>query len=146
MLVLAVASVLVQSAHVLVLVIVAVLLACGLEPFVGWMRGRTGAGRTFTILAVYAGFFVLVVALGVVIVPAALGQVTAFSTQLPDLLAKAREWAQDLRPEALGSGLTGIIDGLKGGRSAGRLCAHRGHGGREPAWRWPTPSSRSSPS
>jgi predicted PurR-regulated permease PerM len=113
--VIAVAFVLLQSAHVLLLVIVSVLLASGLEPFVGWLRGRTGAGRAFTILLVYAGFLVLVAVLVVLVVPAAMSQVSAFTTELPGLLQKARDWVGGLRPPVLADGLTSIIDALARG-------------------------------
>lgn len=108
----AIASVLVGAAHVLVLIAVSILLAAGLEPAVGWLRGRTGLGRSMTILLVYAGFMVLVAILVFLVVPAAVSQLTEFSNRLPELLAELRTFAAGLRPTVVADGLTGAIDAL----------------------------------
>lgn len=108
----AIASVLLGAAHVLVLVAVSILLAAGLEPAVGWLRGRTGLGRSTTILLVYAGFMVLVAILVFLIVPAAVSQLTEFSNRLPALVAELRTFAASLRPAVVADGLTRAIDAL----------------------------------
>lgn len=106
----AVATVLVSAAHVLVVVLVSLLLAMGLEPFVGWIRGRIGLPRGATVLTVYAVFLVLVVALVLVIVPAAIDQLTDFSTRLPQLLDDLKAWAAGLGDGFLSSTLLRVID------------------------------------
>jgi predicted PurR-regulated permease PerM len=110
--VVAIAAVLLMASHVLVLVAVAILLAAGLEPAVGWLRGRTGLGRAPTILLVYAGFMALVGVLVFLIAPAAVSQLTALSSRLPRLLADVRTFATGLGPPAIADGLTGAIDAL----------------------------------
>ena len=77
------------------LVAISILLAAGLEPAVGWVRGRTILSRSGTILLVYIGFMVLVVILLFLIVPAAINQLTEFSNRLPVLLADLRAFAED---------------------------------------------------
>jgi predicted PurR-regulated permease PerM len=108
----AIAAVLLTASHVLVLVAISILLAAGLEPAVGWLRGRTGLGRSTTILLVYAAFMALVAVLVFLIVPAAVSQLTQLSNRLPALLADARTYASGLRPAALADGLTSAIDAL----------------------------------
>lgn len=106
----AVATVLLSAAHVLVIVLVSLLLAMGLEPFVGWIRGRVGLPRGATVLTVYAVFLVLVVALVLVIVPAAIDQLTDFSTRLPQLLDDLRAWAGTLGDGFLSSTMVRLIN------------------------------------
>jgi predicted PurR-regulated permease PerM len=104
--------VLLGASHVLVLVAISILLAAGLEPPVGWVRGRTGLGRSTTILLVYAGFMVLVATLVLLIVPAAMSQLAESSNRLPLLLADVRAFAADIRPAVVSDGLVGTIDAL----------------------------------
>ncbi len=100
----------IQASGVLLLVFVAVLLASALEPIIGWIRARLPLGRGPTILVVYA-LFVLVVATAVILLlPAAIRQFEDLSSSLPDLLQRARGWAAGLRPAALASGLTEVVD------------------------------------
>jgi predicted PurR-regulated permease PerM len=105
------------AANVLLLVFIAVLLASALEPVVGLMRQRIGIRRGWAILIVYAAFFVAVVALALVVVPAAVTQFNDIVAGLPPLLDRARDWAADLRPRGLSTGVTALID------SAGRTLA-----------------------
>ncbi|CAN5435047.1 hypothetical protein BH20CHL6_BH20CHL6_17720 [soil metagenome] len=70
-----------------VLVVISILLAAGLEPFVGWLRGRTGMGRSTTILVVYAAFFVLALGVAFLVVPVAINQFNELGTRLPPLSA-----------------------------------------------------------
>jgi predicted PurR-regulated permease PerM len=106
----AIATLLLGAAPVLVLVAISILLAAGLEPAIGWVRGRIFLGRTATILLVYAGFMVLVIILLVLIVPAAVNQLTEFSKRLPELLADLRSFAEGTRPTVVADALTGLID------------------------------------
>jgi predicted PurR-regulated permease PerM len=103
----------VAAANVLLLVFVAVLLASALEPVVGWIRGRTGMPRGIAILLVYAGFFATVLAIALIVVPAAVGQFNDIVAGLPPLLDRAREWAADLRPRGLSTSITALIDSLE---------------------------------
>jgi predicted PurR-regulated permease PerM len=91
-------------------VFVAILLASALEPFVGWIRGHVGLSRGPTILLVYAAFFVVVIAMALVIVPAAIGQFQEIVAGLPPLIERARHSAAGLRPPALSASVTALIN------------------------------------
>jgi predicted PurR-regulated permease PerM len=106
----AVVLVVLQSTGVIVLTVVAILLAAGLEPFVGWVRGRVPIPRGMTVLLVYLVFFVVTLALGIVVVPAAIDQLEAFSVQLPELLGAIRSSVEDLDPEVLRSAVVQLVD------------------------------------
>jgi predicted PurR-regulated permease PerM len=99
-----------RASGVLVLVFAAILLASGLEPFIGWIRARVRLGRGPTILVVYVMFVVLVGILFFLLVPAALTQLEDLSRAAPQFLRDARAWAGDLRPPALASSVTALID------------------------------------
>ncbi|HVL54426.1 MAG TPA: AI-2E family transporter [Vitreimonas sp.] len=100
------------AARVLLLVFVAVLLASALEPVVGWIRARTRAPRAVSILLVYAGFFMAVLGLALVVVPAAYNQFTDIVAGLPPLLDGTREWAASLQPRGLSTSITALLDSL----------------------------------
>jgi predicted PurR-regulated permease PerM len=102
--------VLLTSAGVLVLVFVALLLAAGLEPLIDRVRTRTPLGRGATLLLVYAVFFVSVVGLLLLVVPSAINQFNDLGPRLTPLLDDAREWARTIEPNALSSGLIGLIN------------------------------------
>lgn len=102
----------IAAGKVVVLVVISILLAAGLEPLIGWLRSRTHLGRSTTILVVYAGFFVSALALAFVVVPAAINQFNELGTRLPPLLENVRSWALDLRPAALGDSITAIVDAV----------------------------------
>jgi predicted PurR-regulated permease PerM len=97
------------AANVLLLVLVAVLLASALEPFIGWIRGHLPLGRGATILLVYAAFFAAVVALAFFVVPGAINQFNAAMAELPPFIEQARAWAADLRPAALATSIGALI-------------------------------------
>ena len=99
----------VASANVLLLLFLSILLAAGLEPFIGWLRARLPLGRGPTILVVYAVFFVMVTVLALLIVPAAITQAAQAIGRLPAFLDQARTWARDLRPEALSDAATALV-------------------------------------
>ena len=98
------------AAGVLLLVFLAILLASALEPFIGWIRGHVGLGRGPTILVVYAAFFVVVIAMALIVVPAAIGQFQDIVAGLPPLVERARDWAHELRPAALGKSITALVN------------------------------------
>jgi predicted PurR-regulated permease PerM len=101
------------SARVLLLVFVAVLLASALEPMLGWLRARLPiVGRAGTIIVVYLAFFVTVIGLAFVVVPAAVGQAQQILDDLPPFFAEARAWAENVRPGALSTSLTALIDSV----------------------------------
>ena len=101
------------SARVILLVFVAVLLASALEPMLGWLRVRLPiVSRAGTIIVVYLAFFVTVVALAFVVVPAAVGQAQQILDDLPPFFAEARAWAETVRPGALSTSLTALIDSV----------------------------------
>src|SRR5918911_233778 len=106
----AVVLVVVAAGPVLLLVFVAILLASALEPFVGWIRGHVGLSRGPTILLVYAAFFVVVIGMALVVVPAAIGQFQDIVAGLPPLIHRARDWAAGVRPTGLSASLTALID------------------------------------
>ena len=107
-----IATLFLGTAHVLVLVAISILLAAGLEPAVGWVRGRTNLGRGLTILLVYAAFTVLVAVLLFFIVPAAVSQLTEMSLRLPKLLADLRAAIETVRPQVVAEGLTNVVDAV----------------------------------
>jgi predicted PurR-regulated permease PerM len=98
------------AAATLLLVFVAILLASALEPIVGWIRSHLPLGRGPAILLVYAAFFVVVLALAFVVVPAAIGQFNTALGQLPPFIDRARSWAAEIRPAALSSSVTALIN------------------------------------
>jgi predicted PurR-regulated permease PerM len=99
-----------MAARVLLLVFVAVLLASGLEPLIGWLRTRLPIPRGATILVVFGLFLLGVVALALVVVPAALTQASDVAARLPPLLGRLREETSGLRPAALAASLTALVD------------------------------------
>jgi predicted PurR-regulated permease PerM len=102
----------IAAGSVLILVFVAVLLASALEPMVGWLRDHLPIGRAWTILVVYLGFFAMVLGLVLVVVPAALGEAERILTELPPFFAEARTGSAGLRPDALGTSITALIDSV----------------------------------
>jgi predicted PurR-regulated permease PerM len=99
-----------RASNVLLLVFLAILLASGLEPFIGWIRARVPLGRGPTILVVYAMFVVLVGVLVFLLVPAALRQADDFSRSIPAFLQHVREWAATIRPQTLSATITQLVD------------------------------------
>lgn len=104
------ALVAVAASHVLVLVLIAIILASGLQPFVAWIRGHLPIGRGPTILLVYGAFLAVVIAMALFVLPAALAQLDRTIASLPPFLDRAREWADTIRPAGLGRGITSLID------------------------------------
>jgi predicted PurR-regulated permease PerM len=81
---------------VLVLLFASILFASALEPIVGYLLNRLPIGRGATILVVYAAFFVTVLGLALVIVPAAIGQGQGILAKVPAMLESIRTWAGTL--------------------------------------------------
>jgi predicted PurR-regulated permease PerM len=102
----------IAAGSVLLLLFMAILLAAALEPIVGWLRERLPLGRAGTILVVYATFFVTVLALAFIVVPAALNQAGQIAQELPAFFADLRDRVSTIRPAALSSSLTALIDSV----------------------------------
>jgi predicted PurR-regulated permease PerM len=100
------------AGKVLILTFVAILLASALEPMVGLIRDRLPVGRGATILLVYLAFFVTVLGLAFLVVPAAIGQGQQIVAKLPGLIETTRTWAQTLRPEILSTSVTELLDSV----------------------------------
>ena len=102
------------AGSVLVLFFLAVLLASALEPIIGLLRDRLHLGRGATILVVYVVFFLVVVGLAFVVVPAVIGQAGEILGGLPAFFQHSRDWAATLRPTALSTSMTALIDSAAG--------------------------------
>lgn len=89
---------LLRATNVVVVVVVSILLASGLEPVIGGIRSRSRLGRGSTILIVYAVFLVLFVLLVLLIVPSAIDQLTDLSDRLPKILHDLQDYAGTLQP------------------------------------------------
>jgi predicted PurR-regulated permease PerM len=100
----------VAAGGVLVLVFIAILLASALEPIVGVIRDRLPLGRGATILVVYVTFFVTVIGLAFIVVPAAIAQGQDIVTGLPSTLESIKSWAATLEPAILGDTITRLAD------------------------------------
>jgi predicted PurR-regulated permease PerM len=108
------ATILLSSIEVLALAFIAVLLAGGLEPFVGWVRARAPVPRVPVILLVYLAFFALVVAFAVLVLPAAVAEAEAVLERLPAFLTEVERWAGSLRPEALERTVIALVTAARG--------------------------------
>src|SRR5829696_388615 len=95
---------------VLVLLFVAILLASALEPIVGGIRNRLPIGRGTTILVVYLSFFVTVIGLAFIVVPAAVSQGQEVLEGLPRILETVRTWAATLEPAILSDSVLRLTD------------------------------------
>ena len=96
--------------NVLILMLIAVILASGLQPFIAWIRGHLPIGRGPTILLVYGVFLAFVVGMALVVVPAALAQFDRTLERLPPFFASAKEWAATINPPGLSRTVTSLID------------------------------------
>lgn len=102
------------ASSVLLLLFIAVLLASALEPMVGALRERLPLGRGGTILVVYLAFFVTMLGLAFIVLPAAVKQGEEIVASLPPFFEQARAWAAELRPAALARSVTALIDSVAG--------------------------------
>ena len=99
------------AGKVLLLVFVAVILASGLQPVIGWIHAHSPIGRGPAILVVYGLFLAIVVGMALVVLPAAIAQFERTLSSLPPFFDRARTWAAEIRPSGLGRGITALIDG-----------------------------------
>ncbi len=104
----------IAAANVLLLLFLSILLASALEPIVGGLRARFRLGRALTILVVYATFFVIVLAFAFIVVPAAVNQAERIVASLPPFFEEVRGWAANLRPAALSTSITALVDSVDG--------------------------------
>lgn len=104
---------LIAASRVLLLVLVSILLASGLEPFVGRLRVHQPLGRAATILIVYAAFLVSALALVLLIVPGAINQFADLAPRLEKVLDEGRAYAATLEPRAFATSATALIDEAK---------------------------------
>jgi predicted PurR-regulated permease PerM len=102
------------AGKVVVLVFVAVILASGLQPVIGWIRGHVPIGRGPAILLVYGLFMAVVAGMALIVVPAAIGQLERAVASLPSFLATTRAWAADVRPSGVGRAIVSIVDAAAG--------------------------------
>jgi predicted PurR-regulated permease PerM len=102
------------AASVLLLLFIAILLASALEPVVGGLRDRLRLGRGSTILVVYLGFFVSVLGLAFIVLPAAIKQAEDIISSLPPFFEQAQAWAATLRPAALSRSVSALIASVAG--------------------------------
>jgi predicted PurR-regulated permease PerM len=101
---------LLRGTNVLLLVVVAILLATGLEPVVGWLRTHTPLGRAPAILVVYAAFFVTFTLLLLLVIPSAVDQLSELGKRLPKILDDLKSWAGTLEPAVLGNAVGRLAD------------------------------------
>ena len=79
---------------------------------IGWLRERLRLGRVWTILVVYLAFFVVVLGLAFIVVPAAINQGQRIIATLPAFFDQVREWASHLRPVALSKSIRTLVDSV----------------------------------
>ena len=111
--ILAIATELVSASGVLLLVFIALLLASGLEPLIGRLRGSLPIPRGGAILLVYGTFFVALVGIGLVIVPGLVNEVGQLTAALPAALEHAHTVAQQSLPGVLATSAAALIDGVE---------------------------------
>jgi predicted PurR-regulated permease PerM len=102
----------IAARNVLLLLFVSILLASALEPMVRYLRERLRMGRSGTILVVYLTFFVVMLGLAFVVLPAAVNQGQRILASLPGVFEEVRGWAGNLRPVALGTSITALVDSV----------------------------------
>jgi len=111
--VVAVVQVGIAAGGVLLLVFVSVLLASALSPIVGWLRARLPLGRVGAIAVVYLSFILVMLAMAFIVLPAAVNQAGRIVVQLPPFFEEVRGWAADLRPVALSTSITALVDSVE---------------------------------
>jgi predicted PurR-regulated permease PerM len=100
----------VAARNVLVLMFIAVILASGLQPVIGWLRSHLRIGRGAALLLVYGMFLAIVVGMALVIVPAAIAQLDRTVASLPPFFERARAWAGTLEPPAVARTVAALVD------------------------------------
>jgi predicted PurR-regulated permease PerM len=107
-----------RAINVLVLMLVAVILAAGLQPVIAGLRGHLRIGRGAAILVVYGLFLLAVGGMVLFVLPAALGQLERSMAVLPRFLDDARKWAAALQPPALARAAISLVDAARALRPA----------------------------
>ena len=102
----------IAASHVLLLLFLGILFASALEPMVGWLRDHFPLSRVGTILVVYLAFFIVVVGMALLVVPAAFNQAQRILASLPPVVEEVRAWAATLRPVALSTSITALVDSV----------------------------------
>jgi predicted PurR-regulated permease PerM len=111
--VVAVVQVGIAAGGVLLLVFVSVLLASALSPIVGWLRDTLPLGRVGAIAVVYLLFILVMLAMAFIVLPAAVNQAGRIVAQLPPFFEEVRGWAANLRPVALSTSITALVDSVE---------------------------------
>ncbi len=101
------------AGRVLLLVLIAVILAAGLEPLIAWIRGRFRLSRGPAILVVYGAFLVAVVGLVTIVLPAAIAQFGGAIDRLPSFLDRIGVWAAGLQPPPVAASIVRLVDAAR---------------------------------
>lgn len=101
------------AVNVIVLTLVSILLAAALGPLVSWTRERIGISRAVAILGVYVIVLVLTAFLLLLVIPAAINQMTELSERVPEMLEETKAWAAALEPAIIGTTLEQFIVDLE---------------------------------
>jgi predicted PurR-regulated permease PerM len=109
----AIATELVAASRILLLVFIALLLASGLEPLIGRLRGALPIPRGGAILLVYGAFFLALVGIGLVVVPGMVNEVGQLTAALPGALEHARTFVRESLPGVLSQSASAVIDGVE---------------------------------
>ena len=113
LIVVAVVQIGIAAGGVLLLVFVSVLLASALSPIVGWLREKLPLGRVGAIVVVYLSFILVMLAMAFIVLPAAVNQAGRIVAQLPPFFDEVRGWAGNLRPVALSTSITALVDSVE---------------------------------
>ena len=100
---------LLAATRVLLLVLIALLLASALEPVIGWLRNRLQLPRGAALLVTYATFFVSLLAIGLLLVPALIDEAGTLGAALPGTLDHLSSMTEQLQPSALRNGINALI-------------------------------------
>jgi predicted PurR-regulated permease PerM len=108
-LVLGAVEVAVLARDVLLLFFAAILLGSALQPGVDALRSVAGVPRGVIIVAVYAVFFAAVLAVALLVVPAAIAQFSALVGTAPQVFDRLGAWAAGLQPPALSQAASTLV-------------------------------------
>jgi predicted PurR-regulated permease PerM len=122
LLVLVLAMVMERSANVLVLLLISILLASALGPPVDWVRKRSRLTRVQTIMGLYVIMVVIAGALLLLIVPAAVNQLTTMSERLPQLIEDARAWGETVDPPIIGTVVGRLVNAVESGMGSSAMA------------------------
>lgn len=111
--VLALANVAQAAVDVIILVIVALLLAAAIDPLVDGFRGRTRLTRVQVIVLFYVLLIISATLIAVLLVPAGVSELTAFSERLPSLLEDTRQAISGFGPPIVETSLTRLVNTIE---------------------------------